>query len=95
MADSSDDYFYKNVIDMSSDESDENSEILMAMAFLLHDQEQRLPKYMGSVKGRIPTTKRGPEEGHAKLWRDYFHQTNPFTRCRAFIDVFGYQGTYF
>jgi hypothetical protein len=43
MADSSDEYFYNNVIDMSSDDS----EILMDMALLVHDPEQCLPKYMG------------------------------------------------
>jgi hypothetical protein len=60
MADSSNGYFYINVIDTSSDDS----EILMAMAFLDHDKEQRLLKYRGSVKGRLPpAVERGREEG--------------------------------
>jgi hypothetical protein len=75
MADSSDEYFYNNVIDTSSDESDDDSEILMAMALLVHDEEQRLPKCRGSVKGRAPAAERGRMEGHAQLWRDYFRRT--------------------
>jgi hypothetical protein len=47
MADSSNKYFYNNVIDTSFDESDNDTQILLAMALLVHDQEQHLPKVHG------------------------------------------------
>jgi hypothetical protein len=84
MAGSSDEYFYKNVIDTSSDEFGHDFEIIIAMAFLLHDQEQRLPKYRRSVKGRLPVTEHGRDEEHAQLWRDYFQRTNPIYKTPCF-----------
>jgi hypothetical protein len=41
---SSNEYFYNNAIGTSSDESDGKSDILIAMALLVHHQEQHLPK---------------------------------------------------
>jgi hypothetical protein len=38
MADSSNKYFYNNVIDTSFDESDNDTQILLAMALLVHDR---------------------------------------------------------
>jgi hypothetical protein len=37
MDDSSDGYFYNNVIDTSPNDPDDNSEILVAVALLIHD----------------------------------------------------------
>ena len=84
MADSSDEFFYNNVIDTSSDESDDDTEILVSLALLAHEQEHRRPKYRGSMMGHDVATERGRVEGMAQLWRDYFHRTNPIYKPLSF-----------
>jgi hypothetical protein len=51
MVNSSDEYFYNNVINTSSDESNNYSEILMAMAFHVHDKEQVTRGHLDNVHG--------------------------------------------
>jgi hypothetical protein len=46
--------FYKNVIEsLSDEEADDDTELMMAVAMLLHEHTSR-PVYRGSVKGRKP-----------------------------------------
>jgi hypothetical protein len=73
-------FFYKNVIESSSDkESDGETELLLAAASMAHDHFM-LPKHRGgsSVK-RKANKNRDRVGGHASLMRDYFHHTNPIT----------------
>ena len=93
MVDSSDEFFYNNVFDTSSDESDDDTEILVSLALLVHQQEQRRPQYRGSVMGHDVATERVRVAGMQQLWRDYFHRTNPIYKAtsfrRRFSDVEG------
>jgi hypothetical protein len=73
MVDSLDEFFYDTIIDTSSDESDDDTEILVVVTLLVHDQGNHVQKYMGSVKGRIVAKPRNQEAGHEQLWWDYFH----------------------
>ena len=84
MADSSDEFFYNSFIDMSSDESDDDTEILLSLALLVHDQEQRWPKFRGSIKGHRKADERGRVAGMEQLWWDYFHHTNPIYKASSF-----------
>jgi hypothetical protein len=76
--------FYKIIIESSSDkESDNDTELMMAAAMLLHEHTS-WPVYRGSVKGRKPNVKRNCEKGHYQLYRDYFHPTNPIFDVQRF-----------
>jgi hypothetical protein len=76
--------FYKTIIEPSSDEeSDDDTELMMAVAMLLHDHTSR-PVYRGSVKGRKANVKRNREKVHYQLYRDYFHPTNPIFDAQRF-----------
>jgi hypothetical protein len=79
------DFFYKNVIESSSDkESDGETELLLAAASMAHDHFM-LPKHRGgsSVK-RKANKNRDRVGGHASLMRDYFHHTNPIYDAKTF-----------
>ena len=78
-------YFYKNIIDSSSEEdSDGETEMLFAAASLVHAQCLMPVKRGGSSKGREANVDREREAGHVRLYKDYFHQTNPVHKAKAF-----------
>lgn len=78
MADSLDDFFFNHAINTSSDESDDDSEVLASVALLVHEHEEnQRPRYMGSVKVRATAKDCKREASHDQLWRDYFHRTDP------------------
>jgi hypothetical protein len=69
-------YYYDTFIDTSSDESDGDTDILMAAATFIHEHnESQLPRHRGSVPGRAPNLERNREAGHVQLYNDYFHPT--------------------
>jgi len=86
MADSSDEFFYNHVLCSSSDDSsDDETEVLAAAVLLLHEHEEnQVPRYRGSVKGRAPALDRDRVAVHAQLWREYFHPTNPLFKEHLF-----------
>jgi hypothetical protein len=43
---------YNNVINTSSDEFDDDTEILAAVALLVHDHGNHVQQYKGSINGR-------------------------------------------
>jgi hypothetical protein len=62
MADSSDEFFYKNFIDTSSDESNDDTEVTVAMTLLAHDHEENhRPFYRGSLPGRSAALNHNPK----------------------------------
>jgi hypothetical protein len=60
----------------------------MVMAFLLHDKEQCLPKYRGSVKGRLPAAERGREEDHAQTMDALLSSNQPHLQGVALSSMF-------
>jgi hypothetical protein len=82
MVDSFDDFLYNHVINTSSNESDDDSEILKVVTLLVHEHEKnQVQRYRGSVKGRAAVRKDHKHEAyHDQLWRDYFHRTDPFSK---------------
>jgi hypothetical protein len=76
--------FYMDIIESSSDkEADDDTELMMAAAMLLHEHTSR-PAYRGSVKGCKPNVKHNREKGHYQLYRGYFHPTNPIFDAQRF-----------
>jgi hypothetical protein len=57
MADSLDEFFYDNVIDTSSDESDDDTEIRADVALLVHDHESTWARSRDTVRP-IPAIER-------------------------------------
>jgi hypothetical protein len=77
MTDSSDEFFFDNVINTLSDNSDDESEIMIAVDLLINEQEvNQIQMYKGSMLGRNAALDHSREAGHDQLWRDYFHRTN-------------------
>jgi hypothetical protein len=77
-ADRSDEFFFDHVIDTLSDDSDDDSEVIMAMALLLLNyKENQRQRYKGLVLGHITALDRNQEPGHEQLYLDYFHRTKP------------------
>jgi hypothetical protein len=79
MDNSSIEFFYKHVIDTSSDsDSDDGTEILMVAATLIHEHNERqMPRFGGSTRPHMSNLKRDQEGGHVQLYKDYFHPTDP------------------
>jgi hypothetical protein len=76
--------FYKTGVDsLSDEESDDDTELMMAATILIHEHTSR-PVYRGSVKRCKPNVKRIRERGHYQLYRDYFHPTNPLFGAQRF-----------
>jgi hypothetical protein len=85
MADSSDDFFYKNCIDTSSDESDDGIEVVVTVTLLAHDHEENhKPFYRGSLPGRNAALNHNRNAGEERLFLDYFHRTNPVFKENLF-----------
>src|SRR4051812_43195054 len=79
------DFFYKNFVESSSEEeSDGETEILLVAAQMVHDHYLLPPRKGGSSKRRQTNQKRDREEGHIRLYKDYFHPTNPVFKEKAF-----------
>ena len=76
--DSSNEFFYSHFTDTSDDSVDDDTDILVAAATLVHNfNETELSKHVGSVVGRAPALNRDRECGHWQLWKDYFHPIKP------------------
>ena len=68
--------FYETFIAPSSDEdSDDDTELLVATVMVINEYTYSGPMRRGSVKGRAPNLLRSRERGHYQLYRDYFHPT--------------------
>jgi hypothetical protein len=67
MADSSDEFVYNNVINTSSDEFDDDTEILAVVVLLVHDHGNHVQQYKGSINGRGAARDRNREAGHEQL----------------------------
>jgi hypothetical protein len=78
-------FFYKNVMESSSDEdSDGETDLFFAAASMVHDQ-YLLPLCRGSSsKKRKGNTDRDRVGGHEHLFKDYFHPTNPVYSEKTF-----------
>jgi hypothetical protein len=79
-----------HVIDTSSDESDDVSEILTVVTLLVHEHEEnQVQMYRGSTMGRAAGKDCKREAGHDQLRRDYSHQTDPLFKAPLSLDVLG------
>ncbi|KAE8814117.1 Nuclear pore complex protein [Hordeum vulgare] len=87
MTDSGDEFFFNNVIMyLSSWESDseDESEILVA-TLVVNDHISRMrPMFRGSIPDHAPALDRDRGGGHAELYKDYFHPTNPVYTAKLF-----------
>jgi hypothetical protein len=71
-------FFYKNVIESSSDEeSDGENKFLFTAANMMKNHHLLSRRRGGSSVKRKANTGRDHEGGHVHLMRDYFHLTNP------------------
>ena len=62
----------------SDDESEQTTQLMVSAATILHEHHSReMPVYGGSRKGRDRNVPRNRVGGHARLFKDYFHPTNP------------------
>jgi hypothetical protein len=62
----------------STEESDETSQLMVVAASILHEhQDKQMLVYRGSMKGHQGNVLRNRVGGHAWLYRDYFHLTDP------------------
>ena len=87
--DSDDEFFYKTFIDTSDESSDDDTEIMMVAATLIHNfNESALPRHVGSVIGRAPALDRDRENGHLQLWKDYFNPVKPTYTASVFCRRF-------
>jgi hypothetical protein len=69
-------FFYKNVIESSSDEeSDGETELLFAAANMMHDQYLLPPRRGGSSEKCKANTDRDRAGSHERLFMDYFDPT--------------------
>ena len=72
--DSDDEFFYHTFIDTLDESSDDDSDIMVAVAALIHNfNENAVPQHVGSVVGQAPALDRERENGHLRLWKDYFN----------------------
>jgi hypothetical protein len=75
--------FYMNIIESSSDEDlDDDSELMMATAMLLHEHSSR-PVHRALSRGAA-NVKRNREKGHYQLYWDYFQPTKPIHDAQKF-----------
>jgi hypothetical protein len=89
MEDSSDEFFFDNVINTSLDDSDNDREIMMAMVLLINKHEHsQMQMYKGSLPRKSVALDHNRETGHAQLWRDYFHRTKPLFKAPLFLQCF-------
>ena len=73
-----DEFLYNTFIDTSDESSDDDSDIMLAAATLIHNfNEAALPRHAGSFIGRASALDRDRENGHYQLWKDYFNPVRP------------------
>ncbi|KAK1664970.1 hypothetical protein QYE76_053129 [Lolium multiflorum] len=73
MMDSDDGFFYKNFIDMSSDDESEDDFVTEAALLIQEHNVTHIPVYRGSFSGRAPALDRKRERDNDMLFHDYFH----------------------
>ena len=72
--DSEDEFFYQNFIDTSDESSDDDGDIMMVTATLIHQfNEDAQPGHVGSVIGQALALDRKRHKGHLQVWKDYFN----------------------
>lgn len=82
--------FRAEVVDSSSDEeSDQSTQILATTAAsMIHEfTSNEGPVHRGSVKGRSKNLPRNRVEGQLRLYKDYFHLTDPVFKEKMFRAV--------
>jgi hypothetical protein len=68
MEDSSDEFFFDNVINTSLDDSDNDREIMMAMVLLINKHEHgQMQMYKGYLPRKSVALDHNQETGHAQL----------------------------
>jgi len=78
-------FVYKNFVELSSEEeSDGETEILLAAAQMVHDHYLLPPRRGDSSKRCEANQERDQKEGHIRLYKDYFHPTDPVFKEKAF-----------
>ena len=70
-------FFYDHVIDSSSDDEDDDTEIIIATTAMMVHADYQPPKRRGSIIGRSPALNRDKEAARERLFKDYFHRTDP------------------
>ena len=84
MDSSSIEFFYKNVVESSSDDdSDGDTEMIMTAASFIYDDMMR-PTRRASINQRSANVDRERESGHARIYKDYFHPTDPIFKEATF-----------
>ena len=84
MDSSSIEFFYKNVVESSSDDdSNSDTEMIMATVSYMYDDLLR-PKRQGSTSKRSANVECQREAGHAQLYKDYFHPNDPTYKEKKF-----------
>jgi hypothetical protein len=69
-----DELFYTHFFDESDTDSDDDADLVVAMASILHEENKAsLPQWRGSVPGRAANLDHNWEAGHVQLYTDYFH----------------------
>jgi hypothetical protein len=67
-------FFYAHFIEESDTESDNDADLMVAMASVLHEEnEAYIPQWRGSMPGRGANLNSNRENGHVQLYADYFH----------------------
>jgi hypothetical protein len=80
-------FFYMHFFEDSDTESDDDADLMVAMASVLHEENGAyMPQWRGSVAGRATNLDHSRENGHVQLYTDYFHletalYQNYFWRC--------------
>ena len=61
------------------------SPLMVSVASLLHEYHARqMQMFGGSTKGRTKNVSRNRVGGHARIFKDYFHRTNPVYKPHMF-----------
>jgi hypothetical protein len=77
--------YFDNMLMSSSDEdSDGETEVLMAAAGMVNEHFLMPPRRGGSSKKREGNVDRGREAGHVCLYKDYFDPSMPLYKAKAF-----------
>jgi hypothetical protein len=67
-------FFYTHFFDESDTESDDDADLMVAVASDLHEEnEAYMPQWRGSLPGRAANLDRNRENDHTQLYADYFH----------------------
>jgi hypothetical protein len=70
-------FFYMHFFDESGTESDDDAELMVVLATVLHEEnEAYMPQWRGSMKGRAANMEHNRENSHVHLYAGYFHPEN-------------------